>query len=207
MRPAGIAILALLSLALAGIIALELRPVQQAELAPANLGRVATPVQARAPAPSADQLQAWLGTILARPLFSPDRRPPAAAAAAPGAPPPTLPRVAGILMDGGRRSVIFASQGDRRPVVVSEGAGLDGFRVELIEAGRVTVVGPSGRQVLHPSFDPNPPTPVALPATAPPGRAGPPGLPGLPSALPGLPSLSGLTGIPGLAAPNAPAAR
>jgi hypothetical protein len=100
-------------------------------------------------------------------------------------------------MDGGRRSVIFASQGERRPMVVSEGAGLDGFRVELIEAGRVTVVGPGGRQVLRPSFDPNPPPPVAVPAQAPPGQPGPPGLPGL-QASPGV------TGLP---TPNRPSAR
>jgi hypothetical protein len=198
MRRVGIAVLGLLSLALAGIIALELRSGgQDAELAPAAPSRAAAPVQPPTPLASADQLQAWSDTILARPLFSPSRRPPAAGAAAAGAPPPALPRLAGILMDGGRRSVIFASQGERRPVVVSEGAGLDGFRVELIEAGRVTVVGPGGRQVLRPSFDPNPPPPVAVPAQAPPGQPGPPGLPGL-QASPGV------TGLP---TPNRPSAR
>ncbi len=145
---------------------------------------------ARSPAIVAEAGPTEVRTILARPLFAPNRRPPAGGVALPNALPPSLPRVAGILMNGGQRSVIFASTGDTRPMVVHEGGELNGFRVQAIEDGQVTVVGPDGPRVLHPSFDPNPP---AAPANR---GVATPQIPG----LPGLPGLSGLPGIPGLPA-------
>jgi hypothetical protein len=137
-------------------------------------------------------------TILARPLFAPSRRPPANAPAAPITAPPPLPRVSGIFIDGGSRSVIFAGANGSRPVVVPEGGVMNGFRVQSIDTGQVTVIGPDGPRTLRPSFDQQP-APAAPPQPA-------PGIPG----LPGLPGLQGLTGIPGLpafGAPPGPAAR
>lgn len=131
----------------------------------------------------ADQAATWAQTALARPLFSPTRRP--AAAAAPGAP-AGLPRVTAILVSPSGKSVIFAAGDGGKPVVAGEGSRVGAYQVQSIEVGRVTVLGPGGPQVLGPSFDDSP-------------RARPPG---------GAPDLSGLLGLPGLRrpAPGAPAA-
>ncbi len=151
--------------------------------------RAATPPAAPVPPAAANHTQEWVETILARPLFAPNRRPPANAPAAAAAAPPPLPRVTGILIDGKSRSVIFANPGGR-PVVVPEGGTMNGFRVQSIDTGQVVLSGPDGPRTLRPSFDPQPA------ASAPPAPA------------PGLPGLQGLTGIPGLpmlgAPPNAP---
>ncbi len=128
---------------------------------------------AAAPPAAANHTRDWVQTILTRPLFAPYRRP--AAAMASGGAPSTLPRVAGILLDGGRRSVIFAAAEGGKPQVLAEGADVAGYRVRSIESGQVTLVGPDGPLILRPSFDPTP-RPAAAPA---PGQ-GLPGLPGLP---------------------------
>ncbi len=169
-------------------------------------------------APNPAEQQRWVTTILARPLFSPDRRPRAPEAAAQAAaPPPALPRVAGTMVVGKSRQVIFAASGEGRPLVVAEGAEVNGFRVQSIEPGRVTVVGPGGPRTLLTSFDPNPPTSVA----ARPAPTFAPGIPGLPSILPppagpgaaqtspALPpgAFAGLPPIPGLPLATAPSAR
>jgi hypothetical protein len=113
---------------------------------------------------------AWLQVVLARPLFEPSRRPPAegpgVTAAAPG-----LPRLAGVMVTATGRQAIFAGSGDK-PVILGEGARLGGFTVQSIAAGQVTVTGPNGPQVLHPSFDPNPQTSMLASAPRPFGGAG-----------------------------------
>jgi len=98
--------------------------------------------------------------ILARPLFTAARRP-AAVVARSAAAPANLPRLAGILVNGGSRSVIFAAAEGGRPVVAQEGARVGVYTVQSIEAGQVTLSGPSGAQVLRPSFDPRPRSPSA----------------------------------------------
>jgi hypothetical protein len=134
----------------------------------------------------ADQLQGWLQTTLARPLFEPGRRPPPGAAPTRVTTAPRLPRLAGVLITPDRRQVIFAG-GDGKPIIVGEGATIDGFVVQTITAGQVTVLGPEGAQVLRPSFDPDRRPPQAPLAIAP----GIPGLPGMvntpPAAPPALP--------------------
>ena len=93
-------------------------------------------------------------TLLARPLFSPTRRPPAQGVAAEAPPDLTLPRLAGVLVtsDGGK--ALFA--GTPRPVVVRQGERLGHFVVRSIEPGEVIVQGPGGARALRPSFDPAP---------------------------------------------------
>lgn len=133
----------------------------------------------------------WAGILLARPLFTPGRRPASApVTATPAA--AAIPRVTGIIVEGGQRSVIFAASGEKtRPLVLKEGAEVNGFTIVSIEDSQVTVMGPAGRRVLRPSFDPN----LAAPGSAPGSSSSAPG-------LPGLPSLSGLSGIPGLTPPG-----
>ena len=192
---------------LALIVALELNTTDQTaapETRPAQpvaSGPVTTPP---AEAETRDQ---WVATILARPLFASDRRPQAVVAAAkPNPTGPTLPRLAGILVVGDSKRVIFAGTGSGRPLVLAEGADVSGFRVQSIEPERITLVGPDGVRTLLPSFDPNPaaaPAPPpqaaafvpALPSILPPPNAGPPQAVGIPSnaalanglQIPGLP--------------------
>ena len=153
----------------------------------------------RLAAPDPKQIARWAATILARPLFSPGRRPPTAAAA-PGAVAPSLPRVAGIMVTPAGRRAIFAEKG-AKPLVLGEGGQVSGFTVQSIQAGQVTVRGPQGIRVLSPTFDPEAPAPVSRPGVA----QLPPGL-----SIPGLPGFQlqarppGLGGIPGLAAPPLP---
>lgn len=101
-------------------------------------------------------------TVLARPLFSATRRPPAAAAvASSAAPEATLPRMTAILIDGDRRSAIFAARAGGKPSVIAEGGHLGPFTVQTIEPQQVTVVGPEGKRTLRTSFDPHPSPPVS----------------------------------------------
>jgi hypothetical protein len=133
-----------------------------------------------------EQLESWLQTTLARPLFEAGRRPSKATASQPKiATAPRLPRLAGVLISKDRRQVIFAGS-DGKPIIVGEGTAVDGFMVQSIAAGQVTVVGPDGPQVLHPTFDPDhrpPPPPAPLPVAAPPII---PGLPGVQPNVPGF---------------------
>lgn len=227
MRRSGLALLAVMSVALAGIIWLELRPEKTISVMTQEPVRAASPVDDKPVATSAGHDEAAVVRILTRPLFQSTRRPAARRlAAVPAAPPPSLPRLAGIVMDGDRRSVIFAPQGDSRSVTVPEGGRFNEFQVESITAGQVTVTGVGTRQVLRLSFDPNPPPVPVIDAIAspnflaPPGPNtklptfnGPPGLANMPKApsdlpiaagvAPGLPSPSALSGIPGLSVPAA----
>ena len=84
-----------------------------------------------------------LAAILARPLFSPSRRP-AATLTASAAPPAVLPRLAGTIVHGVDRSVIFTLASGGKPVVAHEGSVVGGYTVRAIQAGRVTLAG-SGR--------------------------------------------------------------
>lgn len=192
MSNAVFAVLLGTSAVLAAVIALEIgaRSRDEEGMTPPTLAQPAPALRTDAARP-AGQAAAWAETALARPLFSPTRRPAAApAAAAPGAP-ASLPRVTAILVSPDGKSVIFAAGDGGKPVVAGEGSRVGAYQVQSIEVGRVTVLGPSGPQVLGPSFDGNPPP-------KPPG--GPPDLSGLLGGLPG--------GLPGLRppAPGAPAA-
>jgi hypothetical protein len=105
-----------------------------------------------------EQVRAWVATALARPLFSPDRRP----ATEPGqqtAAPAGLPRLAGIMVGPFGRSAIFA--GDPKPAVIQEGGRIGAYTVKSIDSAQVQVAGPDGLRTIRPSFQPAPPKPTA----------------------------------------------
>lgn len=104
--------------------------------------------------PERDQTREWIATVLARPLFSPTRRPPAESREA-SSTVSGLPRLAGIIVGPSGRSAIFA--GEPRPVVVPEGGRINGYIVSSIDAAEVKVAGPEGLLTIHPSFQPAPP--------------------------------------------------
>lgn len=202
-RPA-FALLLGVAAALSGIIALEItdRSGDDDAVIPTPLRQPAPALRPAAARP-ADQAASWADAALARPLFNQTRRvaprPETPTAAAPAG----LPRIAGILVSPGGKSVIFAAGANGRPVVAAEGGRVGAYQVQSIEVGRVVVVGPEGPRVLSASFD------AASPARPPPG-AGPGANPGALGALGVLGAapggtgggLSGLLGVPGL--PQAP---
>jgi hypothetical protein len=160
-------LLAALAAVLAGVLALEIAaPDEPPEIAarPRALA-LAAPATPSASGVDAAATERRVVTILARPLFEPDRRPPsgprtASAAAAPSPP----PRLAGTLVSpSGKRAIFVAAEG-ARPVTLGEGDKLDRWTVSEIGNGAVTLTSGQGALRLATAFGPRSP-------------AGPPGVP------------------------------
>lgn len=149
-KPAA-AILGALAFGLSTIIALEARVRDGPAEVPAGPRRAALAVRpAGSPAP-VDDTDRWIGAILARPVFSPSRRP--SASAATNASAPTEPvRLAGILVSAHDRVAIFAKSGEGKPIVAHVGSQVGEDVVQSIEPDRVTMRGPDGERVLRPSY-------------------------------------------------------
>ncbi len=148
-----------------------------------------------APSPALEEdRQALLDGILARPLFAATRRP-VTAPSGPAPAPASLPRLAGILVNGDARSAIFAGSGGAKPVVVQVGAQIGGYTVQSIEAGQVTLGSTGGAQVVRPTFDARPQSAAGGPAA---GQAAKGAAP-FAAATDVMQSLRGLPGFPGAA--------
>ena len=187
------------------------------------------PVPPRAPGPRIDDL---LATILDRPLFSPTRQPPRESSDRPSDPGLSDVRLAGTVIEPGRRLAIFAMPG-AKPIVRGEGGAVNDWRVDSITLEAVVLSGPTGTTTLQPKTDttlarvaappraaPIPP-PVAAPGAVRPGApaAAKPGArptialpaagagPMKPAPTPAA-ALPGATparpGMPGVAPPGAP---
>jgi general secretion pathway protein N len=116
--------------------------------------------------PRIDEL---LAAILARPLFSSTRRPPQSASTEAATDSDLADtRLAGIVTEPGRRTAIFAVNGDK-PLRVAEGEAVSGWRIESITPREVSLSGPSGTKTLQPKMDPNLAPPPGQPPT---GNAG-----------------------------------
>ena len=201
---AGAGLLGFVAVGLAALIVVELRP----DAAGSDPALPPSQLLASAPAATPAGLDGNLGTLadtlLARPLFSQTRRPPNVAgpvASAPSIAAP-LPRMTGILIDGPRRSAIFAAPATPggKPVIVAEGGRIGPFTVQTIEPQQVIVIGPEGKRTVRTSFDPTlqpppMPQPVGLGAPQFPGIAVPGGAPLIPPTAPsagyGLPQSAG----------------
>jgi hypothetical protein len=145
--------LAAVALGLCGLIGLEIAVRDGgADASPGPVISASAPVMPAAPTTRRD---VRLGAILARPLFSPDRRPAAAGARSISG----LPRLSGIIVAGGRKLAIFAAPG--KPIVAEEGLRVGAYDVTAISDLGVTVAGPEGATLLRPLFDPAPPVAVA----------------------------------------------
>jgi hypothetical protein len=147
---AGMLTLAGISAVLAGIIVIELRPGTPGEsTAQAVLpGRTSAPA---GPAVGDGVPEEWIATALARPLFSPTRRPPAQTTARVSGP-VGLPRLTGVMTGPFGQRAIFAGPDGGKPLVVETGDNVGDYRVQGIENGLVTLNGPDGTRRLRPSF-------------------------------------------------------
>ena len=143
-------VLACLAIALGVVIANEVRPgkLRGHVLIPADIVRLG-PVAPHAG--DTRQVQTWVDSILARPLFAPSRRPPAIAAG-PGTSGPGFPRLTGIIIMPQQREAIFAVPGKTQQVVVTAGGRLNGVLIKSIEAGWIVIVDAAGARVVRPSF-------------------------------------------------------
>jgi general secretion pathway protein N len=116
--------------------------------------------------PRIDEL---LAATLARPLFSSTRRPPQSASTDAATDSDLADtRLTGIVTEPGRRTAIFAVNGDK-PLRVAEGEAVSGWRIESITPREVSLSGPSGTKTLQPKMDPNLAPPPGQPPT---GNAG-----------------------------------
>ncbi len=166
--------------------------------APAPETEVASAAPSRAePSPAAERPEAgsqygsMVATALARPLFSSTRRPPARSDGPAEDTTFTDTRLAGIVTEPGHRFAIFAATGVK-PLLVTEGDTVSGWRVDSISPREVSLSGPSGTKTLQPKIDPNlvppapPPMATATPPPPPPinpAAVRPPVRPGVPPAM------------------------
>jgi general secretion pathway protein N len=145
-------LLVLLSGLLIAVIAMELAHSRsgddhpQPEVIPVE--RVATPV-ARPTGQVKGSRDQWASTLLARPLFAPDRKPvgdsPAASIG--------LPRLAGIIASADGAVAIFQPAGSVKAVVARHGDTVAGWEVTTVALDTVTLRKANDRIVLKPRFN------------------------------------------------------
>lgn len=137
--PAGLAAL------LAVIVLAELVAPQDA--APALPAKSASAAATATGQDAAGLAASWSATILARPIFRPDRRPEKAAPVAAA----EMPRLTAIVITQSGASAIFVAD-DGTATAVKPGGLVDGQVVKSITAGTVTLTSPTGDSILRPQF-------------------------------------------------------
>jgi hypothetical protein len=186
-------------LILGAVVLFELEPTATDTAAPNEVSRPADTTSAvrRQPSTRLDEL---LAIALARPLFSNTRRPPQSTAnnGATGSDLADV-RLTGIVTEPDHHVAIFAVNG-AKPLRLSEGEDVSGWRIESITPHEVSLSGPGGTKTLEPKLDPNlvqqpGPTPPPNPAARLPAQPAPvanlPPRPGVPPGLPTPPSRPG----------------
>lgn len=180
-----------LAIILAGLVAWELWQGGPGGAQPLPAGSDASvPVAATGPAP-ADSSASWRATALARPLFSPDRRPPAdpSAAGALG-----RPRLAGVIGGPSGRRAVLVPAGGEPPRILAQGERLGPYEIRRIDPNSIELAGPGGLETVGLAYA------SGQPADAPPGALGNTASPGRPARSAG----SGPTPAPAGRAPGAP---
>jgi hypothetical protein len=138
----------LLGAGLGTLLVLELHQDDTPGAAPVAAWLPAYPTAASASVAAVDPTGPWVATILARPLFEPQRRPRTAVAAAePGA--QEMPRLAGVMIGPFGRIAIFDNPGGGKPLVVGEGGQVNAYVVQSVTPEETTILGPDGRRVLR----------------------------------------------------------
>jgi hypothetical protein len=174
-----------------GIVFIELQPDATDEPAPSEVSRRPT-MPSAVHRPQSARLEELLATVLGRPLFSSSRRPPQTAANDGGGTSDLADtRLTGIVTEPGRSIAIFAVNG-AKPLKLTEGEAVSGWRIESITPREVALSGPGGAKTLAPKNDPSlaaspsglaPGAPAAVrPPVAPSPAAAPPARPDVPPA-------------------------
>jgi hypothetical protein len=146
------------------IVFIELQPAATNEPAPSELPR--RPNMPPAVRQQSARLEELLATVLGRPLFSSSRRPPQTAANDGGGTSDLADtRLTGIITEPGRSIAIFAVNG-AKPLKLTEGEAVSGWRIESITPREVALSGPGGAKTLAPKIDPNLGAPPSGPAPA-----------------------------------------
>lgn len=136
-RPITAALVA--AAAAAALVAAWLIPVSPARVA----GTPTAPPREALSLPAVPPL-ADLKQTVARPLFSPTRRPPPTAGAGEATPPTVVAlfnryRLQGVVIDGSRRRVLLAPTPGGPTLSVGEGESVDGWTIERIAPERLTL--------------------------------------------------------------------
>ena len=169
------------------LVLLELRPAATDTATPNEVSIRPDPsAMHRQPSTQLDEL---LAVALARPLFSSTRRPPQAAADSATDSDLADMRLTGIVTEPEHHLAIFAVNG-AKPLRVTEGEAVSGWRIESITPHEVSLSGPGGTKTLEPKLDPNlvqqppPQPPAANPAARQPAK---PPAPNVAAGQPGQP--------------------
>ena len=147
------------------VVLLELEPAATETAAPNEVSRRADTTSAahRQPSTRIDEL---LAMVLARPLFNSTRRPPQSAGNDSVVNSDLADtRLTGIVTEPGHHVAIFAVNG-AKPLRLTEGEAVSGWRIESITPREVSLSGPGGTKTLEPKLDPNlvqPPAPTPPP--------------------------------------------
>jgi hypothetical protein len=139
---------------LAAAVAAEVadRPTGDVESPAASTQHATAAAPAAAALPDATHSEAWSATLLARPLFAPDRRP-VPGPAAPVAHDVPLPRLSGIVLSPDLRFAIFEGEHATRAIIVADGGAIEGWTVATIAADSVTLARDGSQSVmLRPHF-------------------------------------------------------
>ena len=159
--PGTLAALALVGAGLCGVLAWEVTTFPSLDGGPAERvsSRSARLPQGNEPG---SRFDGWTHEILARPVFSPDRRPVEPLGRQVGG-----LRLTGIIVSDHRKVAIFAKAAGARAAVVEEGDEIDGAKVLEVTEAEVVLVGPNGRTVMRPIYDPTPRPKTSLPIPVP----------------------------------------
>ena len=178
-----------------GIVFIELQPAVTDEPAPSDVSsRPNTPSAVHRP--QSARLEELLATVLGRPLFSSSRRPPQTAANDGGGTSDLADtRLTGIVTEPGRSIAIFAVNG-AKPLKLTEGEAVSGWRIESITPREVALSGPGGAKTLAPKNDPNLAAPSSGPTPAAPAAVRPPVAPSPAAAPPARPDVPPARGRP-----------
>ncbi len=173
------------------VVLLELEPAATDAAAPNQVSRPTNTTSAVRRQPST-RLEELLAVALARPLFSSTRRPPQSAAADSVTNSDLADmRLTGIVTEPDHHVAIFAVNG-AKPLRLSEGEDVSGWRIDSITPHEVSLSGPGGTKTLEPKLDPNlvqsvAPTAAPNPGARPPAQPAPvanvPPRPGVPPAI------------------------
>ena len=151
------------------VVLLELKPAATDTGAPSEVAKRRADTASAVRRQPNTRLDDLLAEALARPLFSSTRRPPQAAANDSVVSSDLADtRLTGIVTEPGHHVAIFAVNG-AKPLRLSEGEAISGWRIESITPREVSLSGPSGTKTLEPKLDPNLAQPAA--PTPPPNPA------------------------------------